>query len=322
MARKSMRDKIKGKLTDRTKESHSRRDDSGSIKNFFDSDKMEGVQTWWAGKGDHIIDIIPYFAGKNDPRNKEGEPAYVLDIDVHRNVGPMEEQVVCLEQFGKPCPICEEARKLGRANADWKTVIKPLKPGRRALYNIIVRDGGDIEKKGVQVLEIAHWFMERHLAKIAKDPRGGGFTVFSDPDDGKSISFERTGVGMENTGYSGHRFVDRPDVISDEELEAAFCLDDLIEMKDYDTIYAMFHGEEEAAPPEEEADVPDTTDEGESEDDNEPEPEKTKRGKRGKRGKKAPTCPHGGTIGDDIDELDECDDCDVYDSCEEIADAE
>lgn len=341
MAKKqSMRDKMKNKLKERTKESHKNRDSGGGIKNAFNADKMGEIQTWWAGKGDHIIDIIPYMAGTHDPRNKEGEPAYVLDIEIHQYVGAMEEMVVCLEQFGDPCPICEESRRLNREGADYKKEIKPLKPKRRAIYNIIVRDGGDMEKKGNQVFEIAHFFMEKHLAKIAKDPRGGGFTVFSDPDDGKSISFERTGTGAESTGYDGHRFVDRPEPITDDELESAVCLDDLVNILDYNEIYEIFWGkpadgadeadDEDESDDVDEPDVDDVddvdepdTDEDEADDEPEEKPAKRQvKKKRERKGRsKTPVCPHGGTIGVDIDELDECDDCDLYDTtCGDIAD--
>ena len=337
--RQSMRDRMKDELGSRTKESHSRRDESGGMKTFFDPEKMTNVVTWWAGKGDHIIDIIPYLAGSKDPRNKENAPAYLLDIDVHRYVGPMDEMVVCLEQYDKPCPICEESRRLNRAGADWKKEIKPLKPSRRAVYNVVVRDGGEMEKKGVQVFEIAHWFMEKHLAKIAKDPRGGGFTVFSDPDDGKSISFERTGVGMENTGYTGHQFVARPEPITDEELESAYCIDDLVEIKSYDEIYDLFFGtgETDESPDKEKSSKVDKSNEDadeefeeveeeEEEEEEEKEVEKEKiskrelRKKNRKKDKEVAVCPHGGVIGEDIDELDECDECKLYDTCSDIAD--
>ena len=310
----SVREKMRQQLKERTQESHKRRDDSGNIKTFFDTDKMSDVPTWWAGKGDHIIDIIPYIAGSKDPRNSEGDSAYVLDIDVHRYVGPMDEMVVCLEQYGTPCPICEESRRLNREGADWKEVIKPLKPSRRVVYNVVVRDGGEMEKKDVQVLEIAHWFMERHLSKIAKDPRGGGFTIFSDPDEGRSISFARTGVGSENTQYEGHRFLDRDEPISDPELDAAWCLDALIEIKSYQDIHDIFFGTspttERVEEPPEVADV----------DEDEPEeelPEKPKRTPKRKQTAKL-ECPAGGTIGEDLDELEECDNCPIYKECEEI----
>lgn len=82
---------MKEKLIQRTKESHKRRDEGGGgLKMFFNQDKMKEleVETWWADVGDHLIDIIPYFAGANDPNNQEGEPVYVLDVEVHRFVGP------------------------------------------------------------------------------------------------------------------------------------------------------------------------------------------------------------------------------------------
>lgn len=321
--RSSMRSKMKQQLGNRTKESHSRRDDSGGIKTYLDSDKISEIPTWWAGKGDHIIDIIPYFAGENDPRNKAGEPAYVLDIEVHRQVGPMEEMIVCPEQYGKPCPICEESRKKNREGADWKTVVKPLKASRRAVYNVIVRDQGEGEKKGVQLLEIAHWFMEKHLAKIAKDPRGGGFTVFSDPDEGKSISFERTGVGMENTGYSGHRFVDRPEAISDEELEAAHCLDELLDIKTYDEIHSIFWGtkEESASDDNGEEQQEEQQEKQQEKQQKEQQKEQKPKTERKRKEHKNPSCPFGGEIGVDIDELPECeDDCTLYSQCADVAD--
>jgi hypothetical protein len=311
--RNSMRDKMRKKLADKTKESYTRRDSKSNFKTFFNKEKTEGLQFWWAEKGEHIIDIVPYIAGKNDPRNVEGDPTYVLDVEVHMNVGPMSDKVVCLGQYNKPCPICEEATRLNREGADWKTEIKPLRPSRRALYNVIVRDGGEHEKKGVQILEIAHFFMERHLSKIAKDPRGGGFVVFSDPDDGKSISFERTGVGAENTGYDGHRFVDRIDPITDKELDDAKCLDDLLDIKTYDEIYELFHGKDSGAKGSSEQEA-----EQESEQEDTTESKKTIK-KKIKKYKKI-KCPGGGKIGKDIDEHDECDDCEYYNECEYVAD--
>ena len=316
------------KLKDRTKESYKTRDSGGGLKNYFDNEKIGDTPTWWAGKGDHIIDIIPYFAGAHDPHNKEGEPAYVLNLEVHRYVGPMDAMIVCPAQYNLPCPICEEGRKLNSEKADYKTVVKPLKPSRRVVYNVIVRDGGDMEKKGVQIFEIAHWFMEKHLAKIAKDPRGGGYTVFSDPDDGRSISFERTGTGSENTGYSGHRFVDRPEIITDDELAEAICLDDIIELKDYEEIYELFHGKNADAKEEEEEEyevdndamVDEAYESEEPEEEAEEKPPKRKKREKKSRKQRAPKCPHGHVIGEDVDEYEDCEDCVMYDQCNDIAD--
>lgn len=334
--RQSMRDKMRNKLKTRTKESHSRRDSNNSFKNCFNPDKMEGVTTWYANKADHLIDIIPYFAGPNDPRNKEGEPSYVLDIEVHMYAGPMAEMIVCPEQYSKPCPICEESRRVDRDGGDWKTEVKPLKPKRRVMYNVIVRDEGAMEKKGVQVFEISHFFMEKHLSKISKSARGGGFTVFSDPDEGRTIAFERTGTGSENTGYDGHHFEDRPEPITDAELESAHCLDELILLRDYDDIYESFFGtapdgksakedepvDDKPADDEPLEDASKGIDEPVDEPTEEP-PARRQRRKRPAKNEDTPKCPFGHTIGADIDEKADCENCDdkMYDTCNNIADS-
>ena len=354
MAKLSMRDKMRDKLKKRTEESHGRGGGGSNFKDFFDSSKMDGIIKWWAGKGEHIIDIIPYLAGKNDPFNKEGEPAYVLDILVHQKVGAGEEQVVCpAENYQQPCPICEDMRRKRNEGADFKTVLKPLQPKRRTVYNIIVRDGGAMEAKGNQVFEISHFFMEKHLAKISKSARTGGYIVFSDPEEGRSIAFERTGTGSDNTGYSGHKFEDRPEPITDAELEAAVCLDDLIKIHTYDEIYKMYYGVGAPSSKDSKSTVDVSNGEDEDEDEGEDEgdsicpdceedpcvcevdPEikeevktpaprrsakdkaEAKKAKESNGNKNA--CPAGGTMGADIDEFDACDDCPKYDKCANLA---
>ena len=56
---------------------------------------------------------------------------------------------------------------------------------------------------------------------------------------GKSISFNRTGIGRENTGYSGYQFIERPTPITDEELDGGYCLDEFLILKDYEEIDAI-----------------------------------------------------------------------------------
>ena len=279
----SMRSKMKEKLKKRTEKSNKTKDMGSGFKTYFDSSKMDGVVTWWAGKGDHVIDIIPYEAGTQDPENSEGEPTYVLDILVHMRIGPTEEPVVCPEQYGKPCPVCEEMRRRSSADKDYKTEVKPLKASRRTLYNVIVRDGGEMEKKGNQVFEIAHYFMEKKLAKRAKDTRTGGITSFSDPDEGKSIGFEREGVGAKNTAYGNHEFMDREDPITDEELNGALCLDSLIEVREYDDINELFTGESKEDSSDE--GTSDSSDEGTSDSPDEGARKKKKKKKKKKKDK-------------------------------------
>jgi hypothetical protein len=338
MAKKKFdRKKLKMDASKRGKISYDKRDDKGRFRDFFNPAKMENISKWWAPKGEHLIDIIPYYAGANDPQIPEGRGTYLLDIFVHPKVGPGEDTFVCPVQYHERCPICEERKRRSDAGEDYETRIKPLNTSRRVAYNVVVRDNGKEEKKGIQIFEIAHWFMEKTLIKIAKNPRGGR-DEFWDADTGKSIAFERTGTGAQNTQYDGHRLVDRDYIISDEELEAAHCLDDLIHRASYEEISKAFFGgdtptsdiesEESMNPEDGEEEEVATEPEDSYEDDPEPdEPpptparkkKKAVKKKAVKKKKKALSCPYadsGLVFGKNFDEYEECDNCNISTQCE------
>ncbi len=338
-----IRDRMKTAMQDRTKEAYSRKDSSGLFKTYLDAGKLNGISQYKAPKGITILDIIPYEVGENDPNNKPGDFAYVLDVLVHMEVGAAGERIVCLSQYGLPCPVCEKIKALNAEQADYKTVIKPLVAKRRTLYNVIIRENAAEEKKGVQLFEMAHFFLEKNIATLAKNPRKGGYLVFSDPDTGKSISFNRTGTGADNTGYDAYQFVDRPEPITDEELKGARCLDDLLLIRDYDAVYNILH----ASPPgrlQEREEIEENNEEQEQEpepppepqrrvnrpnptpynkpQEQEPEPKPTTAEERKAARKQRPTqdtelaCPiEGGEFGKSCDEYDECDTCVIYKQC-------
>jgi len=339
--RKSIRDMKEG-LRRRVEESYKNR---GSFRRgIFREDLPEGVLFWKCGEGEHLIDVVPYIAGPNDPLTKEGDPTYVLELRVHQGVGPAEGQdFVCLaENYGKPCPICEHRRQLRAEGAD-DEVWKALYPKRRAVYNVICYDSAEEEDKGIQVWEVAWWFAERLFVELAKGPsvgshrRGGkevGFVPFADPDEGKSIAFTRQGSGARNTQYLGHRFVERDYEIPDELLEAAWVLDELIYIPTYEEVYDAYWGEGSA--PEEEPGELEEEQEliGEEEpEEEEPAEEKPRRVRGRKISKPEPEveeeqdqepensdeeeCPGGGVFGVDTDELEHCEECEVWEQCVE-----
>ena len=313
------RKKMREELAKRTEESYKRKDDTGRFGSYIKDDIAN--PGWNCGEGDHLLDIIPYAVGANHPRLEEGAIDYVLDIWVHQNVGPNQDQYVCpARNYNKPCPICEYQEQL-RKDPDFdEDLVKSLNPKRRCVYNVVCYDG-DEEKKGVQIWEVAHWFMERYLTPLAKDPRTGELIPFCSPGkDGKSIAFTRKGTGQQNTEYLGHKLVDRDYEIPDTDLDVAVQLDMAIEVVGYDELYKIFHGEDkvgkegnvekvekvekvESGPvsrrsnSNQAADIPPT--------------EENKNATEG--GKK--TCPNGGVFGSDLDKLDGCNTCDIYDDC-------
>ena len=94
------------------------------------------IPLWKPGDGAHIIDIIPYPAGKHDPDLKEGEDNYTFEYYVHNNVGPNDQWYLCPAQtYGEPCPVCEHRDKL-REKGSKKTVCS--RPFKILLRSIIL----------------------------------------------------------------------------------------------------------------------------------------------------------------------------------------
>jgi hypothetical protein len=215
---------------------------------FVKSRIPEGIQFFRCTEGEHIVDILPWEVGPDMPMDETGENPitdegdfdYVLDLFVHQNVGSMNQPYVCpWENFRKPCPICEYIKANRLPKEEWSQT----RAKRRSIYLIWNRTNAEEEKKGVQIFDAAHFFMEEKLEEIAKLPRGGGYITFSDPDEGKSICWTRKGSGKENTSYIGHKFVDREARIPDRILDQTFSLDQVIEMHpSYEEIDAAFNG--------------------------------------------------------------------------------
>jgi hypothetical protein len=240
------RNSLKGIFQQRVQHSYEHREDTGQFHSYFKPEVLEHL--WDCKAQPHELDIIPYRVGKEDPRIKdgilrEGDWHYYLDLWVHRDVGVNRDWYVCLARnYGKPCPICEEKERIRRTDDYDEDLVRSLSPKRRAIYNVIVYDDDKETAKGIQIFEVAHWFMERNIVAIANAPSGrhggniGGFIPFADPDEGKSIAFEKKSVGKDKVDFIAHRFIDRTYTIPDEYLEKAFCLDQCIEIPTYEEL--------------------------------------------------------------------------------------
>ena len=248
----SFRDRMKknkgGRSLRRSHNSGTKKTGGGRWPTIFLKDKVPaGIEFWRCKEGDHIVDILPFEAGPDmplderlQPVTKEGNLNYVLDLFVHTNVGSMNKPFVCpYENFGKECPICEFIKANKLEKEDWKKLVAK----HRVVYLFWVHDSVEEEKKGVQIFEAAHYFMEEKIEVIAELPRGGGFERFSDPDTGKSLAWTRKGSGMTNTDYLGHRLIERESPIPDKILDATFALDSIVNMHPtYEIIKKEFRG--------------------------------------------------------------------------------
>lgn len=285
MAKKSRFRSAKGsakeEMVARTEESQKRQGGSGKWNDYL-VDDFKGDK-WNAKEGNHLIDIIPYLAGSQDPKLNEGDRSYMVDVYVHQKVGTNEDSVLCPSSNyrGQKCPICEHLAKMQQSKQFTEEELKTLKPKRRVLYNIICYDNPEQEAKGVQVWEASYHLTENEILSIARNRRGGGHVAFADPDEGKSIDFYREGSGAA-TRYKGYMFVDREGaIISDEDLDSAYCLDELLDIKTYDEINELFLPTAPPIPGEQTT----TQDEGEEEDDPEYQEDRKPRGGRGGGGR-------------------------------------
>ena len=258
MAKKKMK---KGKKKSRSRDRSRRKYDSKKLQNRLkkSQERAQGgmrsavkadadVTLFRPKDGSHIIDIIPYLAGNNDPIVEEGDPTYTFEFWVHGSIGPDNAVMLCPQRmYNKECPICDHRQKLRDKGAD-EDVWKKLFPRCRHLYNVVCYDRGE-EKKGIQVFDISYHYSEKHLIPLSKRPTRGGKerTVnFADPEDGKSITFTIEPAKTKNDypSYVGWAFEDRDYELEDDILDAAHCLDEIIKIPTAKEITDAYWGKE------------------------------------------------------------------------------
>lgn len=313
-------DEMEEELSEAHEESKNRKDSYGKFGTIFKDDI--GAPIWKCDKGEHTLDIIPYFAGKHDPNRPEGKSAYFLDIFVHKNVGASGERVICpSKNYKKRCPICEEMKRLSDKGVEWDE-IKHDSAVRTNVYNVVCLDSRDEIKKGVQVWSIANFFMEDKLRAIAKSKKTGEPIYYASPkkETGRSISFEYVKKAKGKVEYLGHSFEKRDEDIPRDLLEQAVCLDEAVILMDFEAIYELYwdkpynkKNERGRKAIDEDDDEEESTRKKKHKDDD--DEEETPRKKKKDKDEELECPAKNGTFGEDCDELRECKKCEVYDEC-------
>lgn len=288
---------------------------------------------------DYGYDIIPFVAGNNFPTNgyniKSGDLAYVLDVWVHRNIGAANKSMVCpLKSYGLPCPACEKRVEVlaeqGQMDKDeyrkFSKTIEELIPKRRVIYNVICRSDSKQEAKGIQIYENSHFYVEKKLQDAAKRPRGGGLVPYPDPDEGKTIWQNWKLKGEKEWEVAAPIFEDRQYIITDEEIESATQLDQIISLLDYDEILEIM-GNSKSKPVEEEKEEPVVNRRGLKQEAVEPYPSgpiteedipltfKDDPKPVSETGAEVQVCPYGGEFAKEFDDYQECDNCAIRSDC-------
>lgn len=253
--------KRKKDLNKRHEETANRQTGSRFTSIFVKENIPEDIEFFKCGEGQHVIDILPFilsdeYPNVNQARNMgpgPGDIVYMLDLYTHTNIGPNAATFVCpFDNWGEPCPICQYLLQCRKENKRLsKEEFNELRTKRRNIFLIWSHDTPKEEAKGPQIFEVAHYFMGEPIEEIAKKPsvggkKDGGFILFEDINEGKSVCWTRKGAGKDNTKYIGHKLVDREQPIPDEILDKIFSLDKAVNLKpSYEEIEKAFTYEKE-----------------------------------------------------------------------------
>ena len=197
---------------------------------------------------------------------------YKRPFKTHDNVGAKNDKVVCLQTFGKKCPICEYAEEERKRGADSDT-LKDLRPKNRSLYVVIPLDSKKFEKK-MYLFDISdHIFQKMLNAELKEDEEN---MDFPDPENGKSVKLrfvEDTFNGRTFAKLNRIDFVERDKQYKESVVDTVPNLDECLQELSYDELkkkYFEIGAEEEE---EEEEEKPKGKTSGKAKAKPEPEPE-------------------------------------------------
>ncbi len=331
---------------------HNKGGGNSSIFNFPSEVKFFKLKD---GKRFNFI-IIPYIIkSENHPLVKIGEAEvgdldFVMDVLVHRNIGGSENDIFCLKNLKKKCPICEasaEARERGKDDD-----AQALYPSRRVYYNIWDQDSDDMF-----VFTSSHKYFAKELTNEAVEQgakKGLEQIEYAGPEEWKVVSFRADEESWGKAKYfkcTSFRFEDTDVHVSDKKIEAAISFDEIMKVLSYDEMSKILYGNEDEDEDEKNdsrddkgnrRDDSEVEDNGESKSrgrkdrDEEEEEEKSKTKKRTDDNEKSETeerqsrktdkeekkpekkeCPEGFEFGKDVDKHKQCDNCKIWDDCDE-----
>jgi hypothetical protein len=194
--------------------------------------------------GTRRIDIIPYHVGQGNPGPgaDPGSLYFERTYFVHRSIGADQTTYVCpAKTANKRCPICEYRAKLVKDPDADEDEVKALAPKERQLWNVIDLDEPD---EGIQVWDISYHLFGKLLDQYVKDADADeDIEYYADPVDGKTL---KLGVAEKSFGGRSYYevltigFKDRKTKYDKSTIDAAFCLDDLVQVLPHDKLKAIF----------------------------------------------------------------------------------
>lgn len=308
---------------------HGNRFGGGGFQDFI---SPKGLEKWKPSTGANKIDILPYNASSSHPlvvtgQAEEGDGLYSLDVYVHRDIGPSHKNIPCLKQFGKRCPLCEEAARLRNLGTDaGKDASSKLYARRRVVYVV-----HDLNTDKYGYWDTGFKSVEQKINAAAafevNEENGAKIDVF-DWEEGKTIRFMGTEKSFNGNKYvepDGFGFITRKP-LTDDALNHSQDLSESLNMVSEEDMERLLSGEivSNSSPKKvEEKPVEETyTDEEmpSQEDDLEPMNQPVKKAEpkpidtSSEKPKVNNTCPFGHNWGE-ADSHDECATCDEWEKC-------
>jgi len=202
--------------------------------------------------------FAPFVVGRGNPEQSPGTVWYTRKYFAHARIGMGDDgkggDTYCCNRrvFGTPCPVCEYSAKLrSTPNAD-AAVIDALKVKERQLF--LVRDGDD-KGKGWRILDLSYHALGKQLEAKLKASRN----VNRDDDEVEQYPFKHffylqggavVRILMEDPKLK-YKFLQAKnieitptkEVLPDDFLDTAPCLDDLLIETPYDVLKkVLFEG--------------------------------------------------------------------------------
>jgi hypothetical protein len=214
---------------------------------------LNGIEKWKPSVGVNKIDVIPYNASKSHPfvvtgQVEEGDCFYSLELFVHKNVGPSRSSYVCLKQFGKRCPLCEEGLRLrGLGTEAGDAGAKALYASRRIIYIV-----HDLINNKYGYWDTGFKSVQQKIAALSQFEveNGSKIDVF-DWEEGRTIQFigtEKVFNGSKYVEPDGFNFAKRQP-LSDEVLSHSIDPSTMINISDEASLEKLLAGDFSTATP-------------------------------------------------------------------------
>ena len=200
------------------------------------------------------LNILPYqIKSQKHPevvagRRKVGQWDYLLDVWVHRNLGPNKKDMLCPKAtYGKACPACEERQKLRDEGRDEEA--RAFSPSRRTIYNIQLIGRNGPEDAPMIFATSHHCFNKELIEEAAASSKGPVPVPFASiGPDGKVVSFRVSEKDLGTNKFceaKSFQFLDRDEEVSDEVLEQCVSLDEHLIVPTSKQILDAMYGNDE-----------------------------------------------------------------------------